>query len=80
MHEIPDELVVNTTKYKMLQTQFNLLFNDAQTVGNIFLCYHKNFKQMITVLMNAKCDMANWLEDMVTEIEALRIPYHYHMY
>ena len=45
MHEIPDELVVNTTKYKMLQTQFNLLFNDAQTVGNISLCYHKKFGQ-----------------------------------
>lgn len=30
--QIPDEIIVNHTKYKMLQTQFNLCYNDAQEI------------------------------------------------
>ncbi|XP_066921932.1 E3 ubiquitin-protein ligase Bre1-like [Clytia hemisphaerica] len=30
--QLPDEVIINHTKYKMLQTQFNLCYNDAQEI------------------------------------------------
>jgi chromosome segregation ATPase len=30
--ETPEEVIVNSTKYKMLQTQYNLLFNEATVI------------------------------------------------
>jgi len=43
--QLPDEVIVNHTKYKMLQTQFNLFYNDALEVD------YANFAVLLLLLL-----------------------------
>ena len=46
--QLPDEVITNHIKYKMLQTQFNLCYNDAQEVGIDCDWQRKNWKDFMS--------------------------------
>ncbi|XP_057295387.1 E3 ubiquitin-protein ligase BRE1A-like [Hydractinia symbiolongicarpus] len=58
--EISDEAVVNSTKYKMLQTQFNLLYNDAQVI-------RKNCEDARRIVVNNRNQHLQQIEQMENE-------------
>ncbi|XP_012554643.1 E3 ubiquitin-protein ligase BRE1A isoform X1 [Hydra vulgaris] len=65
LFQIPDEEVINSPKYKMLEIQFTMLFNDAQTI-------RKSCEEARRTIINNKNQHIQQLETLEAENEKIK--------
>jgi len=76
MYDVPEDIVMASTKYKILQTQFNLLYNDSQIIRKncedarkVLVNNHSQHLQQIDQLENENSVMKKRVRGEVVQLE-----------